>query len=98
MVSPISRESPLQGLQLLETTPGHSPVRVETENVTPRNAPARGYEPYSTGRAKKRAQFDAERDRVAQKKMDDAKQRQEGRIKTKHNELRQLRQSLGTKL
>jgi hypothetical protein len=67
----------------------------DCENVTPRNDTVRAYEPHSTARAKKRAEFDAKRDKIAQQKLEEGRKLQEIRIHDLHKELRKLRKDLG---
>ena len=74
--------------------PASSLVPKQSGILTPINAPIRGYQPYSSIRAKKRAEFNAKRDDIAQQKLEVTKQKQEVRIKQLHEELRKLRRGL----
>ena len=94
--SPLTFSSPLLGLQLLEMTPEMKQYvcSENDENSTPRNAGISAYEPHSTIRAKKRAQFDRLRDEAAQRKREEHQAYLKAHIKRMHRELKQLRLAL----
>jgi hypothetical protein len=90
--SPMAASSPLLGLQLLDTP---EPTNDENdENDTPRHAQIKAYEPHSTIRARKREEFDAMRDEIQQRKMEEEHKHRLLEIKRMHKELSKLRQDL----
>jgi hypothetical protein len=94
--SPLVSESPiLLGLKLLDATPDQKNGHVSNdENMTPRNAQIKPYEPYSTIRAKKRASFDARRDENLQRKMEQDRKNRDLQIRKMHKDLQTMRKDL----
>lgn len=90
--SPPSTDSSLLGLDLL----GMPKLTHEgnEENITPRGAHIKAYEPHSTRRAKKRAEFDTRRKTMFQLRTERQMQEREQDIRTIQRELNRLRYEL----
>jgi hypothetical protein len=85
----------LLGLKILDMTPDpkQNPLSND-ENLTPRNSQTKPYQPHSTIRAKKRADFDARRSSTFQIKMEHERQRREKEIRKMRRELQTLGKEL----
>lgn len=89
----ITSESPgLLGLKLL-FTPQTDPNQ-NVENVTPKNAEIKPFEPHSTRRAKKRAEYDSRRKTIFEIRSERVMKERERDIRKMHQELNILRQEL----
>jgi hypothetical protein len=87
--------SVLLGLKLLNVTPDQKNVTISNdENLTPRNAQIKPYQPHSTIRAKKRADFDARRDNNRQRKTEQDRRKRQVEIRNMNKELQTLRQDV----
>jgi hypothetical protein len=94
--SPKVVDSPdLLGLKILDMTPDpkQNPLSND-ENLTPSNSQIKPYQPHSTIRAKKRADFDARRNSTFQIKMEHERQRREKEIRKMRRELQTLGKEL----
>lgn len=86
---PLSSDSPLAGLDFI-TTPTSTQTGNE-ENVTPTANRFQAYEPHSTRRAKKRAEFETRRKTMFQLRTEKEMQEREESIRTMQRELNRLR-------
>jgi hypothetical protein len=86
----------LRGLELLEATPDHTSrvPKENDENQIPHNDQSMAYEPYSTIRAKKRADYDTRRDETMKRKLDSDSKNRQTEIRRMQRELQILRKSL----
>jgi hypothetical protein len=95
--SPMYGQSPaLRGLELLEATPDHTsrvPMKND-ENQIPHNDQSMAYEPYSTIRAKKRADYDTRRDDTMKCQLDSDSKNRRTEIRRMQRELQILRKNL----
>ena len=84
----------LLGLKLLESTPQQKRIPVNDENQTPRDAAIKAYQPHSTVRAKKRADYDTLRDQNMQRKSKQEQREREIEIRRMHKDLDSMRHEL----
>lgn len=95
-MTPMHSHSPgLRGLDLLEATPGtRRPPLENNENEAPQNGLSVAYEPYSTIRAKKRADYDVRRDENLQRRLEKDSRNRQHEIQRMHREIQILRKDL----
>jgi hypothetical protein len=92
-----AESSELLGLNLLDVTPekkcGHN-VPIKQQNLTPQNTVVKAFEPRSTCRANKRAEYDAIRDENRQQRLQAEQQTRQEQIRRIHKELVEMSKAL----
>ena len=91
----VANSPDLLGLRLLDGTPVQKHTTSSNdENLTPINAPMQAYQPHSTIRAKKRAEYDTRRILNLQRRQEDDRRQRQVEIRKIHKELNTMKMFL----